>query len=244
MFRRYSVVMAFCVLGACTSPSRAIGTVFTDRAAFNGAAGGAGKVFDFDPTSGFPLATASINSLDSGRVEVLSSPIINPTFGPGVLHVYPPGTANQVLTGGAASGIPAADELILRFAPGAMPTALGFDIVDLKKPDVEVASVIISDLTRTAPEVFAVSDNDGNASTSVFFGVVWDGPIREARVYAEDPRFDGPFPFLTANGIDNLQVVPEPGLGGLALAGAAALRRRRAVQGFSGPSSSRYLRTS
>ena len=85
-------------------PAHGATTHYTDRATFEAAAAAGGvKRFDFETSSGFAAAPASISPFDGGRVSVLSTRGNSDVLIPATLQVHPAGTANQVLTGVTAS---------------------------------------------------------------------------------------------------------------------------------------------
>ena len=202
---------------AGSQAAMAAGVVYSNRGAFE-AAIGAHKTYSFDVAGGFPPAPAPISSVDGGLLQFSSN------AGPASLDSY--GAAgNQALTGRSNNQVDR--NALLTITPAGHQNAIGFDILDLGNPIAEAATIVVNDATDRPVVPFNIQDNDGNPATPVFFGVIWDTDMVSVDVYGQNLICAGPGTCPTPNLIDNITVVPEPGIGLVLLGTCLAARRRR-----------------
>jgi hypothetical protein len=204
---------------ASSQAAMAAGVVYSNRAAFE-AAILSHKTYTFDTASGFPAAPAAISSVDGGLLQFSSN------GGAASLDIY--GAAgNQALTGRSSNQVDRSATLTM--TPSAHQNAIGFDILDLGSPIAEAATIVVSDASDRPVVPFQIQDNDGNPATPVFFGVIWDIDISSVDVFGQNLICAAPGNCPTPNLLDNVTVVPEPGIAFLVLGAVsmASFRRTR-----------------
>jgi len=217
--------LAGLIIGGIAGTAGAAGVTFSDRAAFEAAVGSVRR-YSFDPANGFAAAPAPISSVDGGFLQFSSS------GGPASLDAY--GAAgNQALTGRNNNQVDRS--ALLSITPAGHQNAIGFDILDLGSPVAEATTIVINDSSDRPVVPFQIQDNDANPDTPVFFGVIWDMDITSVDVVGQNLICAAPGTCPTPNLIDNVTVVPEPGVA-LLLALSSMFLRRRANTRFASTS--------
>src|SRR5258706_1726063 len=119
------------VIGCGVAQGFGGGVTFSNRAAFEAAVGSV-KRYNFETSSGFPLAPAAISSVDGGFLQFSSS------GGAASLDLYG-GAGNQALTGRTNNQV---DRLApVTIIPSSGQRAMGFDILDLGAQNMEGAFI-------------------------------------------------------------------------------------------------------
>ena len=216
MVRRVGV-WASAFLVCAISQGFGAGTTFSDRAAFEAAIGNVRR-YNLETSSGFPAAPAAISSVPDGFLQLSSS------GGAASLDLYG-GGGNQALTGRSNNQV---DRLApVTIIPSGAQVAMGFDILDLGAQNSEAAVITVSDNTDRPVSPFHVVDDDGNPATPVFFGVIWDVAMTGVEVHGENLVCAGPGICLTPNLVDNVTVVPEPGVVWMEIGGGLIVMGRK-----------------
>lgn len=189
------------LLTALSVPSFGAFIEYSDRATFEAAVPGV-VTFDFETTSGFPLAEAPLDFIDA-TIDLSTS------GGDSVVTLSDYGNGFGQAIGGRVGGvIDNFEAVVVSF--GAPYFAVGFDDLDLTDNEFAIINVVFSggsfNFVRTNP--------GGDFTQAPFFGVWSDEPILGLRVWSGNNPTDAPGG--RANLIDNLSVsridadVPEP----------------------------------
>lgn len=210
------------LIAALSVPSFGAFVEYNDRAAFEAAVPGV-VTFDFETSSGFPLAQAPLDSI--GATIDLST-----SGGDSTVTVSEYGNGfGQAIGGRLNDNVDNFLAVVIAFS--APYYAVGFDDLDLTDDEYAIINVVFSsgsfNFLRTNP--------GGDFTQAPFFGIWSDEAILGVRVWSGDNPTDSPG--VRANLIDNLSVsriganadLPEPTtwlLFGTGLA-LVAFRRRR-----------------
>jgi hypothetical protein len=193
-----------CSLGLFLAAYAALGasTTFTNRTEFLRAVSNPTN-FDFEVTSGFPTAPASLASFAGGAV------LLSTDNGDAAarLQSYRQGFGQAIggQTGGGVNNFGG-----LRLTSTTPRFAVGFDDLDLTGSGgvpSEFAIINVAYANGAPSERFSVTDADGNFGTAAFFGIITPNPIASLQVYSGNTPSDPPGG--RANLIDNV-ILAQP----------------------------------